>query len=146
MEKSLGATAKRLAIIVDLDETLCCLDVPVEAGVAVLLRIDRTRLEVHYVTSRTVISRDITERFLRTHQLPGTQNVHYCPSEITSLEHKRAQHESLSLRFDVIASIGDSFEEEEAARSAGIPFIIVDPCNPAPAWAILADRIGEFRD
>lgn len=142
----MGMSGRRLAIIVDLDETLCCqLDVPVEAGVGVLRRIDGARLEVRYVTSRTNISRDITERFLRNNCLPGVQNVHYCPVDTTSLEHKRAQHQSLSLGLDVIASIGDSYEEEEAARSAGVLFIIVDPCNPAPAWAEIADRISEFR-
>jgi hypothetical protein len=59
---------RRLAVIVDLDETLCCqLDVPVEPGVAVLHRINEARLQVHYVTSRTIVSRNVTEKFLRRH-------------------------------------------------------------------------------
>ena len=135
----------QLAVIVDLDETLCCqIDVPIEPGVAVLRRINETRLQVHYVTARTSFSRNITEKFLQRHRLPGGQNVHYCPTEITSLEHKRRLHQSLSQRFSVIASIGDSFEEEEAARAAGILFVSVDPCNPASAWTVLADRIAAF--
>jgi hypothetical protein len=74
----------------------------------------------------------------------GSQNVHYCPAYTASLEHKRAQHLSISRRFDVIASIGDSVEEEEASKIAGIPFISVDPCDPAQAWAAIAERIAEF--
>ena len=145
MDMSLSSPAKHLALIVDLDETLCAqIDVPVEAGVGVLRRIDELKLEVHYVTARTNICREATERFLREHRLPGSHNVHYCPDRITSLEHKQKQHESLSRRFHVVASIGDSSEEQEAARAAGIPFYLVDPCKPAPGWTALADRIAEI--
>jgi len=136
---------KQPAIIVDLDETLCTqFDVPVESGVAVLRRIDQIKLQVHYVTARTAICREGTERFVRAHRLPGIQNVHYCPESIDSREHKRRLHEALSREFEVIASIGDSFEERQAAATAGIYFVEVDPCEPAGAWSILADRIAGF--
>lgn len=134
---------KPLAIIVDLDETLCTqFDVPVEAGVGVLRRIDERKIQVHYVTARTAVCRDATERFVGVHRLPGSRNVHYCPMAIGSLDHKRRQHESLGREFDVIASIGDSFEEEQAAMAARIPFYRVDPCSPADQWILLAARIA----
>jgi len=75
-----------LAIIVDLDETLCTqFDVPVENGVGVLRRVDQLKLQVHYVTARTPVCRDATARFIAEHRLPGSQNVHYCPGSISSL-------------------------------------------------------------
>src|SRR5215831_13064008 len=136
----------QLAIIVDLDETLCtCFDVPVQVGIDVLNRIDETRIRVHYVTSRTTVCLAATERFLEEHQLPGAKNVHFCPIETRSYDHKRRLHNSLGQEFNVIASIGDSFEEEEAAEAAGIPFIEVDPCQPSTAWSILAQRIADLR-
>lgn len=136
---------KQPAIIVDLDETLCTqFDVPVQSGVEVLRRIDQFKLHVHYVTARTAICREATERFVRAHHLPGIQNVHYCPESIDSLKHKRRLHESLSREFEVIASIGDSFEEQRASAAAGIYFVAVDPCEPAGAWSILAQRIAGF--
>jgi hypothetical protein len=136
---------KQLAIIVDLDETLCAqFDVPVQAGVGVLRRVDRIKLQVHYVTARTTACREATERFIAAHRLPGGQNVHFCPTWISSLEHKRRQHELLSREFKVIASIGDSSEEEQAAAAMGILFVKVDACKPADGWATLAERIAEF--
>lgn len=143
----LGCQAKQLALIVDLDldETLCTqINIAVEAGVEVLRRIDQLKIQVHYVTARTTISREATLMFLGEHRLPGRENVHYCPDRITSLEHKRRQHRVLSSRFNVIASIGDSCEEEEAARAAEIPFVLVDPWRPASAWAVLADRLAKI--
>jgi predicted secreted acid phosphatase len=137
---------KRLAIIVDLDETLCtCFDVPVEAGIRTLRQIDEKKIQVHYVTSRTKVCVAATERFLEEHHLPGAKNVHFCPIETISYEHKRLLHNALGQEFNVIASIGDSFEEEEAAEAAGIPFIEVDPCQPSTAWSILAQRITDLR-
>ena len=52
--------------------------------------------------------------------------------------------QALSEEFQVIASIGDSFEEEQADEAMGISFVKVDPCNPADAWIVLAARIAEF--
>jgi len=122
---------RQLAIIVDLDVTLCtCFDVPVGAGVAALRQIDEEKLQVHYVTSRTPMCRPAAKRFMEEQRLPGAQDVHYCPTEISSYEHKRVFHRSLSQEFRVIASVGDSFEEEEAAEGAGVPFVAVDPSRP----------------
>jgi hypothetical protein len=141
----LGSQGKKLAIIVDLDETLCTqFDVPVEAGIGVLQRIDPFKLQVHYVTVRTAICRDATETFLRAHRLPGCDNVHYCPIPVSSLEHKRSQHELLSTNFAVVASIGDSFEEEQAATALGMRFMAVNPLKPSEAWMLLEERIAEF--
>jgi hypothetical protein len=67
------------------------------------------------VTARTTVCQDATERFMAAQGLLGGQNVHYCPDLVTSLEHKRRLHELLNRDFAVIASIGDSHEEKEAA-------------------------------
>ena len=132
------------AIIVDIDETLCTqFDVPVESAISVLRRIDELKLEVHYVTARTSVCRVATEKFIRAYRLPGVQNVHYCPAGISSLEHKRMQHQSLGQELRVLASIGDSFEEELAAAAVGIPFVMADPFGLGDAWTNLADRIAE---
>jgi len=136
---------KQLAIIVDIDETLCtCFEVPVEAGIDTLSQIDEEKIQVHYVTSRTTVCVVTTERFLEEHRLPGAKNVHFCPIETRSYDHKRRLHNALAQEFNVIASIGDSFEEEEASEAAGIPFIAVDPSHPAEAWSILAQRIADL--
>lgn len=130
--------AKRLALIVDLDETLCeQFDVPIRAGVELLRRIARTRVEVHYVTARTEVSRRGTERFFADARLPFDRNVHYSPTVIGSRDHKLAMHLRLAREYQVIASIGDSFEEAEASAAAGIPFVSVDTMNAALAWAEL---------
>ena len=142
----MDATAgKPLAIIVDLDETLCTqFDVPVAAGLAVLRRIDQHKIRVHYVTARTEQCRPATDVFVDVNGLPGRHNIHYCPISLTSLEHKRSQHQWLSQEFQVIASIGDSFEEQQASLATGILFVPVDPCEPAHGWAVLAGRIAEL--
>lgn len=133
------APAKRLAVIVDLDETLCTgFDCPVRAGVELLARVDRARLTVHYVTARTAVSRDGTEKFIEDHRLPGWRNVHYCPNWQGSPEHKKQVHLRLAKEFRVLASIGDyDGEEGEAARAAGVPFVLVDPARPSAGWATL---------
>lgn len=144
------ASAKRLAVIVDLDETLCTLFAcPVAAGVAVLQRIDLQKINVHYVTSRAEASRNGTAQFLEHHRLPGRENVHYIPVYSGSREHKLKLHLRLAREFHVIASIGDSYEEAEASAAAGVPFVSVDPAKPDDAWGQLAERIaaaGGFGD
>ena len=138
------STQKRLGLIVDLDETVCTeLDVPVETAVAVLRRVDEQTVDVHYVTARTGVFREETERFLEAHRLPGRTNVHYCPDSLDSWEHKRRKHLTLSRELAVIASIGDSEEEEEAAAAVGMCFVKVDAYRPAEAWVVLEGRISE---
>lgn len=66
----------------------------------------------------------------------------FCPDHLDSFEHKRMWHESLNREFEVIASIGDSLEEERASAAVGIPFVAVDPCKPAEAWVILEERMA----
>jgi hypothetical protein len=136
--------AKQLAVIVDLDETLCTgFDCPVPAGVDLLTRVDRARLVVHYVTARTTVSREGTEKFIEDHRLPGWRNLHYCPKWQGSPEHKKQVHLRLAKEFHVLASIGD-YEGEEgvAARAAGIPFILVNPARPNEGWEKLASLLA----
>ncbi|MDB5306366.1 MAG: hypothetical protein JWO38_568 [Gemmataceae bacterium] len=134
---------KMLALIVDLDETICTnFDCPIREAVAVLVRIDRQKLAVHYVTARMDVSRDGTDRFVMEHRLPGWRNVHYCPKWQGSRSHKAQVHVHLAREHRVIASVGDTDEEEgEAARLAGVPFVLVDRDNAVPAWVAVHELI-----
>jgi phosphoglycolate phosphatase-like HAD superfamily hydrolase len=138
--------AKRRAVIVDLDETVCeQFDVPIRAGVELLRRLDRAAVEVHYVTARTEVSRTGTERFFAEYLLPFGRNVHYSPTVIGSRDHKLALHLRLAREYHVLASIGDSFEEAEASAAAGIPFVRVDTANAALAWVELEQLLHGHR-
>jgi ribonucleotide monophosphatase NagD (HAD superfamily) len=134
---------KSLALIVDLDDTLCTgFDLPIRAAVEVLARIDRQKVAVHYVTARIEQSRKATERFLEEHRLPGWRNLHLCPHYFGTRKHKIDKHAVLAREHRVIASIGATDEEEgEAARLAGVPFVLVDRDHAAPAWTFVAARI-----
>src|SRR5262249_39907058 len=134
---------KSLALIVDLDDTICTgFECPIREAVAALVRIDRQKVIVHYVTARTEVSRAGTDRFIMDHKLPGWRNVHYCPKWQGTRSHKAQVHVRLAKEHRVIASIGDTDEEEgEAARLAGVPFVLVDRERPAPAWEVIAELI-----
>jgi predicted secreted acid phosphatase len=134
---------KRLALIVDLDDTVCTgFDCPLRAALDVLLCVHRQRVEVHYVTARTEVSREGTDAFIAEYKLPGYRNVHYCPKWQGTKRHKAERHATLAREYRVIASIGDTDDEEgEASRLAGVPFVLVDRDNPAGAWAVLAAMI-----
>jgi predicted secreted acid phosphatase len=134
---------KRLALIVDLDDTVCTgFACPLRAALDVLLRVHRQRVEVHYVTARTEVSREGTDAFIAEYKLPGYRNVHYCPRWQGTKRHKAERHATLAREYQVIASIGDTDDEEgAAARSAGVTFVLVDRDNPAVAWAALAAMI-----
>lgn len=137
------APAKRLALIVDLDETICTgFDWPVRAALDVLTRIHRQKVEVHYVTARTEVSREGTDKFIMEYKLPGYRNVHYCPKWQTTQRHKTEIHAKLAREYQIIASIGDTDDEEgEASRLAGVTFVLVDRNNPNVAWAAIAELI-----
>jgi ribonucleotide monophosphatase NagD (HAD superfamily) len=124
--------ARPLGLIVDLDETICTdFSVPILAAIEVLRRLDRQKVTVHYVTARTETSREGTDRFIMDHRLPGWRNLHFCPNWQGSRRHKNEAHARLAREHRVIASIGDTHEEEgEAARLAGIAFILVERGNP----------------
>jgi hypothetical protein len=135
--------AKRLALIVDLDDTVCTgFACPLRPALDVLLRIHRQRVEVHYVTARTEVSRAGTDEFIAEHRLPGYRNVHYCPRWQGTRRHKTELHARLAREYQVIASIGDTDAEEgESARLAGVPFVLVDRDNPGAAWVAVAALI-----
>jgi hypothetical protein len=135
--------AKGLALIVDLDDTLCTnFECPIRSAVEVLVRVDRQKLTVHYVTARTEVSREGTDRFIQEHRLPGWRNVHYCPKWQGTKRHKAEIHSRLAKEHRVIASVGDTADEEgEAARLTGVPFVLVDRDRPDPAWEIVAALI-----
>ena len=134
---------KRLALIVDLDDTVCTgFACPLRAALEVLSRVHRQKVEVHYVTARTEVSREGTDAFIAEYKLPGYRNVHYCPKWLGTKRHKAEIHARLAREYQVIASIGDLDEEEgEASRAAGVTFVLVDRDNPAPAWAVVAALI-----
>lgn len=135
--------ARRLALIVDLDDTVCTgFACPLRAALDVLLRLHRQKVEVHYVTARTELSRQGTDEFIAEYKLPGYRNVHYCPKWQGTKRHKAEVHAKLAREFQVIASIGDTDDEEgEASRAAGVVFVLVDRDNPVPAWATVAALI-----
>lgn len=142
--------ARRLALIVDLDDTVCTgFACPLRVALDVLLRVHRQKVEVHYVTARTELSRKGTDDFLAEHKLPGYRNVHYCPKWHSTKRHKAELHAKLAREYQVIASIGDLDEEEgEAARLAGVTFVLVDRDNPGGAWAavaVLIETVQGFR-
>jgi hypothetical protein len=134
---------KRLALIVDLDETVCTgYECAIDKAIEVLRRIDRQKVEVHYVTARPETSRRSTEVFLEANWLPGWKNLHMCPGYSGSRRHKQEKHALIAREFRVIASIGDCDEEEgEASRLAGVAFVLVDTDNPVAAWLALAELI-----
>jgi hypothetical protein len=135
---------KPLGLIVDLDETICTsLAIPIRQAIDVLLRLDRRKVEVHYVTARTEVSRPVTQRFMDEHRLPGWKNLHFCPNWQSSKRHKVETHARLAREHHLIASIGDTHEEEgEAALLAGITFVLVERRNPGPAWKTLEQMIA----
>ena len=141
---------RSLALIVDLDDTICTdFDWPIRAAIDVLVRIDRQKVAVHYVTARTEVSRRLTEKFLEDHRLPGWRNLHFCPHYLDTRKHKTDKHTLLAREHRVIASIGDTDEDEgAAARATGVPFILVDRNDAGPAWVTVAGLIaaeGGFR-
>jgi ribonucleotide monophosphatase NagD (HAD superfamily) len=138
---------RRLALIVDLDGTVCTgFASPLRPALDVLVRVHRQRVEVHYVTARTEVSRAGTDAFIAEHRLPGYRNVHYCPKWQGTRRHKTDLHAKLAREYHVIASIGDTDDEEgEAARLVGVPFVLVDRDNPGAAWAAVAEMIETAR-
>ena len=74
-------------------------------------------MKVHYVTARTEVSREGTDRFIMDHKLPGWQNLHFCPHWQGSKRHKTEAHARLAREHRVIASIGDTHEEEGEAAT-----------------------------
>ncbi|MCI0702837.1 MAG: hypothetical protein L0241_17285 [Planctomycetia bacterium] len=135
--------AKRLALIVDLDDTVCTgFACPLRAAIEVLVRIDRQKVEVHFVTARTEVSQKGTDEFIMEYRLPGYRNVHYCPKWQGTKRHKTEVHARLAREYQVIASIGDTDDEEgEASRLASVPFILVDRDKPDGAWVVVAQLI-----
>ncbi len=134
---------KALALIVDLDDTVCtAFACPITIALDVLRRLDRQKVAVHYVTARPEFSRAGTERFLEEHRLPGWRNLHLCPGFAGSRKHKAEKHAHIAREHRVIASIGDCDEEEgEASRLAGITFLLVDRDDPVAAWVVLTELI-----
>ncbi len=137
------ARPKPLALIVDLDATVCTgFGCPLRAALDVLTKLDRQKIAVHYVTARTEVSRAGTDAFIAEHRLPGYRNVHYCPKWQTSTRHKTEMHAKLAREYRVLASIGDCDDEEGvAARAAEIAFVLVDRDNPVIAWHALAEKL-----
>lgn len=122
------------AIICDIDETICTdFDCPIAEAVDCLTKIS-TDIEVHYVTARPESTREATENFLLEHRLPGWKNVHYCPHWKTTLQHKTEVMQQLAHDFEVIVSIGDYEEDEQASRLAGIHFVKIERDYFAEGW------------
>jgi hypothetical protein len=133
---------KQRVIICDIDDTICTqFDRPIPVAFQFLLALDRS-IEVHYVTARPEASRNGTERFLIEHRLPGCGKVYYCPSWQSSGRHKVEVIARLAKEFNVLVSVGDHSEEEQASLDASVPFIRIPEGDPTAAWIEVARRIG----
>lgn len=133
---------KPLALICDIDDTICTgFDCPLATAVKLLAALDRS-IEVHYVTARPDASRAGTAQFLADHRLPGWRNLHFCPSSKSSLSHKTEVMTRLAREYNVLASIGDHDEDEKASRAAGVPFVRVSGDDDEQAWAEVARLIA----
>jgi phosphoglycolate phosphatase-like HAD superfamily hydrolase len=133
---------KARAVICDIDDTLCTqFDRPILAACKLLAALDRS-IEVHYVTARPEASRRGTEQFLADQRLPGWRNLHFCPAWKSSRAHKAEVMARLARHYQVIVSIGDHDEDEEASRLAGVPFVRVRCDNVEEAWLEVARLIA----
>lgn len=133
---------KRPVLICDLDESLCSeFSVPVRAGCELLRRL-AGKIEVHYLTARSEVSRAGTLKFLKENRLPDADNLHLCPSWKSPRQHKIEVMKRLVEKGRTALSIGDSEEDEEAAQAAGVPFLKVGLERPEADWAEVARRLG----
>jgi hypothetical protein len=133
---------KTRAIICDIDDTICTqFDCPIPAAIQFLLALDRS-IEVHYVTARPEASRPGTEQFLSDHRLPGWRKVYYCPNWQSSSRHKAEVIARLAKEFDVLVSVGDHDEEEQASLSARVRFVRIPEGDPTAAWIEVARLVG----
>jgi hypothetical protein len=133
--------SRPLAIICDIDETLCTeFDRPILAACRALAALHRA-IEVHYVTARPGGARKGTEAFLCDQRLPGWKNLHFCPDWQSTREHKAAVMGRVAKEYEVIVSIGDADEDDQASRAAGVPFVRVTDINIEEAWQEIAGLI-----
>jgi phosphoglycolate phosphatase-like HAD superfamily hydrolase len=133
---------KTKVIICDIDDTLCVeFDRPILAACRFLAQLDRS-IEVHYVTARPEASRSGTEDFLAEQRLPGWRNLHFCPNWQSSRQHKTEVIARLARQYQVLVSIGDHDEDEQASRAAGIPFVRVTDQNIEQAWEEIARLVN----
>jgi predicted secreted acid phosphatase len=131
-------TKKPLAIICDIDETLCAeFDRPLAHACSVIAKVNRA-VEVHYVTARPEASKKGTEGFLCDQRLPGWRNVHFCPSWRSTREHKTEVMCRLAQQYQIIVSIGDADEDEHASQAANVPFVRVTETNAVEGWDKIA--------
>jgi hypothetical protein len=134
---------KARAIICDIDDTICTqFDRPIPAAIRFLLALDRS-IEVHYVTARPEASRAGTERFLSDHRLPGWRKVYYCPNWQSSSRHKAEVIARLAKEYDVLVSVGDHHEEQQASLDARVPFVRIPEGDPTAAWIEVARLASE---
>ena len=116
-------------------------DRPILAACQLLGAMDRS-IEVHYVTARPEASRRGTEQFLADQRLPGWRNLHFCPGWKSSRIHKAEVMARLAREYEVLVSIGDHDEDEQASRAAGVPFVRVTDDNVEDAWREVARLIA----
>ncbi len=128
---------KSRALVCDLDGTLFTdFSTPIVEGVQALLSVHHS-IVVHYVTARLEYGRAATLAALDACQLRYRANLHLCPEHLSSLAHKTRVMMRLARNFEIRVSVGDSAEDEDASRTAGIPFLSVyDRVN----WS----RLSEF--
>jgi phosphatidate phosphatase APP1 len=134
-----------LVVICDIDETLCTeFDRPVMQGVNLLQRLSKRQVEIHYLTSRPEETRAATEDFLMRNRLPYGRNLYLCPRWKGSVRHKKDVTEKLKKECRILLSIGDSEEEEIAAKENGIPYCKINPENFPASWDAVAAALKGY--
>ena len=135
--------SKPLAIICDIDDTICKqFDVPIPIACEVLRALSRT-ITVHYVTARPKEARKDTEEFMQVHRLPGWQNLYFCPSWQSSADHKKERMKELAKEWNCLVSIGDANEDEEASQEADVPFVRVTTETVEQSWQEVRELLAE---
>jgi phosphoglycolate phosphatase-like HAD superfamily hydrolase len=134
-----------LVVICDIDETICTeFDRPVQPGVALLQRLSKKQVEIHYLTARPEETRDATVAFLMQNRLPFARNLYLCPRWKGSQRHKKEVTDKIRREARILLSIGDSEEEEAAAKAADIPFCKINPEDFNQSWDNVAKALKGY--
>ena len=143
-ERRPPSMSKPLAIICDIDETLCTeFDRPIRTACQVLAGLHQA---IRCITSR--LGRTATEGdrgiSLRP-ALAGLAEPVLLPDLAVDARPQDGRDVPLAKEYVVIVSIGDADEDEQASRTAGVPFVRVRDTNVEAAWKEIAALVDAPR-
>jgi predicted secreted acid phosphatase len=125
---------KPKTLICDIDETLCTqFDQPIEEALTTIEQLPKG-FPIHYVTARPESAKEPTIEFLERCGLPTPERLYLCPNWSSTLRHKCRVFQDIAQEYDVLYSIGDASEDEQASEQAAIPFLKIDLEAPAESW------------